>query len=178
MLFPKRKELQIAFFCLFTYKNLPTNHFFVETSRFKIDGEIVSSWSNSSTVSRIFMETGRHIIEVTARNTFGTEATADKTFAVVESFEIAQFNCPAVSVPGAEIVCRGEWHTGSGAVEFDYGDDVLEIVQFGMLRRIYFYARLVFYRFCRVFHTNFGKANEVLQFQLLCQHSLGDPKYS
>lgn len=129
------KKIQKTFNCLLPIltKTPPTNHVFVQTSRFKIDGEVVSSWSNSSTVSRIFTETGQHIVEVTARNTYGTEATAEKTFIVVDSFEIARFKCPTASIPGTEIVCRGEWRTGSGAVEFDYGDDALEIVQFGML---------------------------------------------
>jgi hypothetical protein len=99
--------------------------------RFAIDGEIISSWSNSSASSHIFTKKGEHSIEVTARNKFGRQNSVVETVTVLDRFQSSvRFQCPAVSVPGNEVVCHGGWRAGSGNVKFDYGDGSTENVYF------------------------------------------------
>ncbi|XP_028400602.1 uncharacterized protein LOC114523771 [Dendronephthya gigantea] len=98
--------------------------------RFKLDDKFVSAWSNSSSQSYVFVETCQHVVQVVARNSFGSKATVERTLNVVDRFQSAQFHCPRASIPGNEIVCGGEWHAGVGTVRFDYGDDTSESFYF------------------------------------------------
>jgi hypothetical protein len=76
------------------------------------------------------------MIEVTARNNFSRQTTVVRTVNVVDTFQNVQFQCPAASVPGTEIVCRGEWRAGSGTVQFRYGDGLSENVYFGEFHEV------------------------------------------
>ena len=74
---------------------------------------------------------GEHLIKVTARNKFGHQDAVVETLNVLDNFHSVQFQCPVASTPGNEIVCRGEWSSGSGRVKFDYGDGSSEKIYFG-----------------------------------------------
>ncbi len=71
------------------------------------------------------------MIQVTAKNNFSHQTTVEKTLNVLDSFDRVQFQCPGSSVPGNEIVCRGEWRAGSGNIRFSYGDSSSENFHFG-----------------------------------------------
>ena len=82
------------------------------------------------------MEKDQHLVQVTARNNLSNESTVETTLNVLDRFQNEKFHCPNAAIPGNEIACSGQWRSGSGNVEFNYGNGVSENIYFGMLQFI------------------------------------------
>ena len=94
--------------------------------RFQVDDEAVLPFSKSPSVSYVFKEKGRRLVRVTARNKFSSSASVVKMIIVDDNFMDVEINCPTVSFPDEDLICKGQWRRRTHLVKFIWGDGLTE----------------------------------------------------